>query len=627
MDENKEMVVPAFAKDDFIKTTKPYEWLMQYKENAFLFEQAREMLATQAKSVKVNSFGRLLKSYMDTSKTVVNVILNNVTAFTNQPVELALPAEWDANDSGISTLVPGKGVVFACNHPIMPVQRLVNIDSESEKIKLAYCRTGTWRYIIVDRKTISSRQSIVQLSEYGIAVNSENAAYLVRYLTDAESYNINKLESINSVGRLGWIDNHGFSPYVENLVFDGDISFKFFFEAVQSHGSYDEWKEIARKVRNESIITRIMLAASFASVLVKPCNALPFFVHTWGGTEAGKTVGLMLAASVWANPTMGAYIHTFNSTAVGQELSAGFVNSLPLILDELQIIGERKDFDKLIYTLSEGVGRSRGSKNGGLQRVSSWQNCILTTGEMPITTSSSAGGAVNRIIEIDCKEQKLFKKPVEVVDHLKKNYGFAGQDFITKLQDGENMKIAIEKQKEYYSQLLSGQNTDKQAMAASLILAADYLISKWIFEDDIYLVPIDIEPYLLTKQSVSVNDRAYEFLVDYIYINQSKFTTANVPEYQGEIWGLFTGSECYIIKTMFDKIMQAEGYNPTAFLSWAKESKLIRVTEHSSKKGTKRNTVMKRFNPNTVNNCVCLIMPNYEETTENDIDSNDDIPF
>ena len=134
MDENKEMVVPAFAKEDFIKTTKPYEWLMQYKENAFLFEQAREMLATQAKSVKVNSFGRLLKSYMDTSK-------NNVTAFTDQPIELALPAEWDANDAGISTLVPGKGVVYACNHPIMPVQRLVNIDSESEKIKLAYCRT------------------------------------------------------------------------------------------------------------------------------------------------------------------------------------------------------------------------------------------------------------------------------------------------------------------------------------------------------------------------------------------------------------------------------------------------------------------------------------------------------
>ena len=44
---------------------------------------------------------------------------------------------------------------------------------------------------------------------------------------------------------------------------------------------------------------------------------------------------LMLAASVWANPEMGKYIHTFNSTAVAQELSASFVNSLPLIFNHL----------------------------------------------------------------------------------------------------------------------------------------------------------------------------------------------------------------------------------------------------------------------------------------------------
>lgn len=621
-----EMIVPAFDRTDFIKSTKPYEWLMQYKDNAFLFEQAREMLSAHAKSVKVNSFNRLLKSYMDTSKTAVNVILNNSTAFTDQPIELLLPAEWEANDGGISTTVPGKGHVYACNHPIMPIQRLVNIDSECEKIKLAYKRTGNvWRTIIVDRKTISSRQSIVQLSEYGIAVNSENAAYLVRYLTDAESYNIDKLESINSVGRLGWIENHGFSPYVDNLVFDGDMSFKFFFEAVKSYGSYEAWKEVARKTRKESVITRILLAASFASVLVKPCNALPFFVHIWGGTEAGKTVGLMLAASVWANPSMGAYIHTFNSTSVGQELSAGFVNSLPLILDELQIIGDKKDFDKLIYTLSEGVGRSRGSKNGGLQRVASWQNCILTTGEMPITTSSSAGGAVNRIIEIDCKEQKLFKRPVETVDIIKKNYGFAGHEFIELLQIEENMQLVTKKQKEYFSELLAGQNTDKQAMAASLILTADYFISKWIFNEDSFLTSTDIEPYLLTKQSVSVNDRAYEYLVDYININQSKFVAVNVPEYTGEIWGMFSGDECYIIKTMFDKIMQAEGYSSMAFLSWAKENGYIRVTNYSNQKGNKRNTVLKRFNPNTVNNCVCLKMPNYKESIDDNSDG--DLPF
>ena len=106
--------------------------------------------------------------------------------------------------------------------------------------------------------------------------------------------------------------------------------------------------DLAKEIRSgDNPAPKILLVAAFASVLVEPCSCLPFFVHVCGGTETGKTVGLMLAASVWANPEMGKYIHTFNSTAVAQELSAGFVNSLPLILDELQIIKDRKDFDQL----------------------------------------------------------------------------------------------------------------------------------------------------------------------------------------------------------------------------------------------------------------------------------------
>lgn len=621
--------VPAFEKEDFIHTTKPYEWLMQYSETPFLYEQATQLLRVQAESVKLKGFTKLLNSYITTVKKTKEVVLNNATAFSNQPLELLLPPEWEATDAGVFTVIPGKGVVSACNHPIMPVQRLVNIDSEIGKIKLAYCRRGgVWRYITVDKKAIASRQSIVQLSEFDIAVNSENAGPLVRYLTDAESYNIDVIPEINSVGRLGWIGEHGFSPYVEQLVFDGDLSFKHIFDSVKKHGKYEKWLECASKARNHDIITRIILAGAFASVLVGPCDALPFFVHIWGGTEAGKTVGLMLAASVWANPEQGAYWHTFNSTAVGQELTAGFLNSLPLIIDELQILSDRKDFDKLIYTLSEGVGRARGSKNGGLQKVWSWHNCILTSGEMPITNASSGGGAVNRIIEIDCKGHKLFSDPVTTVATIKKNYGFAGEIFIEKLQDSENYAMAINMQKEYYRELCQGESTEKQAMAGSLLLTADRLISEWIFKDNSYMGPKDIEPFLQTKQAVSINDRAYDFIVDYVNIHSIKFENAMNGDYTGEIWGTFGKGEVFIIKTIFDKIMLSEGYNPTAFLSWAKEAGLIRVSGSSASKGSKRNTIMKRFNISTVNNCVCLKLPQREDETNDNFEETDgDIPF
>lgn len=127
----------------------------------------------------------------------------------------------------------------------------------------------------------------------------------------------------------------------------------------------EKWLGMARGIRQKSVFARVILASAFASVLVKPLGGLPFFVHLWGGTESGKTVGLMLAASVWANPEIGRFIHTFNSTAVGREKSAAFVNSLPLILDELQIVKDKREFDKDIYMLSEVQGRTRGTKAEG----------------------------------------------------------------------------------------------------------------------------------------------------------------------------------------------------------------------------------------------------------------------
>lgn len=49
------------------------------------------------------------------------------------------------------------------------------------------------------------------------------------------------------------------------------------------------------------------------------------FVHLWGvESGTGKTVALMLAASVWGNPAIGQYVQTFNATQVGHEKQRHF---------------------------------------------------------------------------------------------------------------------------------------------------------------------------------------------------------------------------------------------------------------------------------------------------------------
>ena len=79
---------------------------------------------------------------------------------------------------------------------------------------------------------------------------------------------------------------------------------------------------------------KFYLAASFASVLVGLLGTLPFIVDLWGDTEGGKSVDMMLATSVWANPADNAYIADFKTTDVQLEVRSDLLNNLPLMLDD-----------------------------------------------------------------------------------------------------------------------------------------------------------------------------------------------------------------------------------------------------------------------------------------------------
>lgn len=593
---SNELIVPEFTKKDYIETTTPYEWLAQFKDNKLKLQQMSFIIREQAGAVGVKNFMTLYRAYMESVNTANYATVANTTNFTDQEIELDC-GEWSCDDTGVSRLDKMGFEVVACNHPIMPIQRLINIDTGIEKLKLAFRKGDKWRTVIADKRTLASANAIIQLADYGVAVNSENAKELVCYLTEIEHLNYSTIKEVRSVGRLGWVGEYGFSPFAENLEFDGDLSFKHFFESVRMGGLFSRWVDLAADIRKGSVFARIVLAASLSSVLVEPCGCNPFFVHVWGGTEAGKSVSLMLAASVWADPHIGRYIHTYNSTAVAQELAAGFVNSMPLIIDELQIIKDKKDFDSTVYQLSEGVGRSRGAKAGGLQKLPTWRNCILSSGEFPLSTASSGGGMVNRIIDLNCGEEKIFTDARNVAETLKENYGFIGRAFVGMLQEDGELARARALQGEFYSHLMSGDTTEKQAAPASLILTADTLITKWLFRDDRELTVDDIAPFLATKEEVSQNARALEFLYDFVSINQNRFTSI---DNNGEVWGEIKDDKIYIIKAQFDKIMSDNGYSAQSFVCWAKAQGLLEGRDG-------KNTTVARINYKTVR-CVCLKM-------------------
>lgn len=585
-----------YTKEDF-NTPGPYEDILAI-QNPFEQEITAAQMAEYAKSVGMTGFKNRLKLYK-MSQSGKMYYTDNVTRFTGQKLELDA-GQWHCDDFGVSKRVGNnQEEIVACPHPILPVERLVNIDTGAEKLKLAFCKMDKrWREVIAEKRILASNTGILALADCGIAVTSENARALIQYLSDMENINYDLIPERKSVTRLGYIDGEGFSPYVEGLIFDGDANFRSIFESIKSAGSRKKWLEMALRIRQGNVMARIVLAAAFASVLVFPCGSLPFFVHLWGGESGtGKTVSLMLAASVWGDPHPGHYIQTFNSTVVGREKLAAFLNHLPLIVDELQLARDgrgKMNFD--VYALAEGVGRTRGNKSGGIDRTPTWSNCIITSGETPITNSNSAAGAINRVIEIEClSSHKIIDDGHDVATVTKANYGFAGREFVEHLYRDENQERAYEIYKKHFQSLSDSDSTEKQAMAAAAILTADELATEWIFHDGKAITESEIQQFLASKSAVSSGKRGYEFFCDWAAQNANRL---RADAEQGDVYGIINGDQVCIIRSVFNRVAEENGFSPAALLSYLKSENLIETRGRAM-------TCSRRVN-RVRTECVCL---------------------
>ncbi len=564
-----------YNTEDFGSSEEPYREVF-FQPTAFLKQRTLDRLAIEAFKCGYKGFKATYKAFEQSMRkgNESSTAMINPSDFPQQPIELEC-GEWHCDSSGVSKIMKER-VEYACLHPIMPVERFVNIDTREEKLRVAFYKGRYWRDFIASKRDLFDSSKIIQFSGLGVSVTSKSAKLLSEYLCDIETLNPDIIPETESVARLGYIGDGRFSPYVDNIVFDGGANYHTMYSAITEHGSFDKWLETAIECRNDSLTAHIMLAASFASVLIRRIGGLPFFVHLWGGSETGKSVALMNAASVWGDPEIGKYIQTFNSTEVGSEKTAAFLNNIPMCIDETQLI-PRDSHGNLkfsVYKLAQGVGRTRGTKTGGIEKTPTWSLCILSTGETGIVNNGAGEGAVNRVIEIDCSVGRyVIKDGKSMARRLKKDYGFAGKMFVEALEDLDDDSL-YKIYDGYYSKLQEFDVTDKQSMAAAMILTADELADKFILKTGKHLEAKEIAEFLKTKASVSLGERGYSHMCDWVALNANKFKALNENT---DIYGIIENDWAYINRAIFRKASSEAGYDDKALLAWLKHENLIQT--------------------------------------------------
>lgn len=468
------------------------------------------------------------------------------TRFFDQPLELFC-GQWRAEDTGISMVYyDSKNMpqtICACPHPILPVEILKNVDTNEERICLAYLKYGEWQRITVDRDVCADAKKIVgPLSKNGVEVTSENAKYLVRYLSDCIGLNPVALKPKPSINRLGWMGQQ-FMPYAQDIRYEGDPNFESSFRAVCEKGDYQIWKAHCHILRENKVV-RMAFAASASSVILEIVHALPYVFHLWSGQSGTcKTVAVMAAMSIWGNPALGQLVKTLDGTKVGITQLAAFLHSLPFAGDELQTIKNQwtTNYDQFIYKVTEGIDRIRGRASGGIQETKTWRNSFLFTGEEPITKANSRSGSKNRVIEIEVSD-KLMKDGNATATLVSENYGFAGPKIVRYLQETDTQAIRDE-YKQYFDEMCQLDTTEKQAMAMACLLIADRILTELVFTDESPLTVSDVKGYLRDSREVDAAGRSYECVLNWIAKNPVRFQNPNVPEAvnRGEVWGRIDG--------------------------------------------------------------------------------------
>lgn len=551
-------------------------------------------------------FNRVLKAYEESEKQKSKDVslVEHWTNFTGGDYDRMKCGQWIATDDGVCLYNPenGRQDVVACRHPIMPVRRMKNLQTDEEQVTIAFKRNGIWMELTVPKTTISQASKICGLSAKSVLVTSENAKLLVRYLADVEADNEGDIPLVLSSSKMGWV--HGsFLPYDTDIVFDGGTRFKQFHQSICSHGNRLKWYEHMKALREtKRFEIKFFLAASFASILVGAVGGLPFMVDLWGESGGGKSVTLMVAASVWGRPVIGAYMRDYGATDVGFEAAADFLNDLPLMLDDTSKRDEKTKmrFEEIIYNLCSGKGKTRSNKELGINRESTW-NCItMTNGEKPITSYVSQGGAINRVLEIE-SDVEIFSDPQKTLDVIKENYGFAGKDFVDVVKEigiPEIKRI----QKEFQNQLISDDKMQKQAISLSIVLTADRIATDYLFKDGRYISISEAKNILIDRNEISDNERCYQYIVDKVGMNAAKFDLQT----NTEKWGILEDGYAIFYPQALEELCQNGGFSRTAFTAWAAKKGILLQSRDG------KNSKQKKINGRNTR-CYFIKLPNEDE--------------
>ncbi len=371
------------------------------------------------------------------------------------PAGCAIPAGYRVEPGETAKVDPEVGSIAIAPAGLAILTKYCDIDTERTHVQIGAWFDGanTWHTVDVPRQTIANTTQIVGLADYDFPINTLNAKSVIEYLAGYETKNRRAIPTQQTSGHLGWQVSHGrplgflAGPETwiglkpgEDVRFlpanpgDGQVA-----EGFTSAGDVDAWiREVGLPILQYPKAA-VGLLTSFAVPMLTVLHHPNFVVDFAGVTSQGKTTAQRVAGSVWGNVDESEpernVIQSWNVTQVGASEMGRILSGLPMIMDDSKTARNDKSVTQTLYLVTNGKGRAKGAKEGGMKAAPTVKTILISSGEKPITQFTKDGGIRTRVLVVegspfgvvdDASRIMVQRLTTSCADH----YGVAGPTFV-----------------------------------------------------------------------------------------------------------------------------------------------------------------------------------------------------
>lgn len=389
---------------------------------------------------------------------------------------------------------------------------------------------------IVSLQDVLTTNGLKGLTRFGLNVPENSIRDLESYFSNYIAYS--KTISEESIySKFGWTTKYQSFVIGKNNILIDSVADAFLtsdintdtYKPYEPKGTPTEWVDNVRGLLQYDNVRFVCYAACTALVL-KLLGGSSFIFEIVADTSKGKTIMAELAMSIFGDPD--ALKLATDVSKVFLERTCSTCNDLPVFLDETSMI-RPEILKEMAYMVGNERGKGRGKKDGGVDNVDRWKSVVLTTGEVPLTNSSSLGGQDVRIVSLYGGIGEYDPTNVEKYKDAKnKTYGTIAPLLIQKiLNDKHLIKEIYTKCKE---SLKSFSKNDTSGVMGRVVNTYALLATAgFVFEsvlEDVGEQPINAVDLVkkmfcdkLDNSDGSLPDRAFSIILDWVTQNRRCF--------------------------------------------------------------------------------------------------------